>query len=160
MGIDPGYHRCGFAVFEQLRGETGRLLTSGTIVTDRQDTAPARLHYLALEMNRLIGEWKPDVLAVEKLYFSKNVKTAIGVAQARGVILASSAAAGVVVAEYTPTMVKSQLTGNGRAGKEQVAYMVKRLLGLNDSERLDDEMDAAAIALCHSQRASIPEVLK
>jgi len=118
-----------------------------------------RLHALALDLTRLIGEWQPEVVAVEEVYFAKNVKTAIGVAQARGVVLERSAAAGLPVAEYTPTMVKSQLTGNGRADKAQVGYMVNKWF-IVDSGKLDDELDAIAVALCHAMRMGIPEVLR
>lgn len=118
-----------------------------------------RLHALALDLNTLIGKWQPEVVAVEEVYFTKNVKTAIGVAQARGVVLERSAAVGLPVAEYTPTMVKSQLTGNGRADKAQVAFMVSKWFTI-DSGKLDDELDAIAVALCHAMRMDIPEVLR
>jgi crossover junction endodeoxyribonuclease RuvC len=161
LGIDPGYHRCGFAVIEcaAAGGAKPNLLGSGTLVTRRGDSMAVRLHALAVDLNRLIGEWQPEVVAVEEVYFAKNVKTAIGVAQARGVVLERSAGAGLSVAEYTPTMVKSQLTGNGRADKAQVGYMVSKWFTI-DSGKLDDELDAIAVALCHAMRMGIPEVLR
>lgn len=160
LGIDPGYHRCGFAVVRRLSGGGAELNGSGTIVTQAADTLAVRLHALAIDLDKLFAQWKPDCVAVEEVYFSKNAKTAIGVAQARGVILEHSAAAGVSVAEYSPTAVKSQLTGNGRADKQQVAFMVKHWFKLGETVRLDDELDAIAVALCHCMQAGIPEVLK
>lgn len=159
LGIDPGYHRCGFAVVES-NGRQVQLTGSGTIVTKRGETLAVRLHALALELEQLLSKWQPDWLAVEEIYFTKNAKTAIGVAQARGVVLERSAAAGVPVAEYTPTTVKSQLTGNGQADKQQVAFMVARHVSLDDGKRLDDELDAIAVALCHAMRATIPEEMR
>ncbi len=160
LGIDPGYHRCGFAVVERLESGAPELLGSGTLVTKRGEALAVRLHALALELSRLMSEWRPDCVAVEEVYFTKNVKTAIGVAQARGVVLEHSAEAGLPVAEYAPTTVKSQLTGNGQADKQQVAFMVARLIQLDDTARLDDELDAIAVALCHAMRADTPEELR
>jgi len=160
LGIDPGYHRCGFAVVKRLDGNRAELKGSGTIVTRPKEPLAVRLHALAIDLDKVIAEWKPDCVAVEEVYFAKNAKTAIGVAQARGVILEHSAGAGLGVAEYSPTTVKSQLTGNGQADKNQVAFMVKRWFKLGDSKRLDDELDAIAVALCHCMQAGIPEVMK
>lgn len=162
LGIDPGFHRCGFAVVEHA-APAPALCGSGVIVTQRGETLALRLHALALDYVRLLDEWRPQAVAVEEIYFTKNAKTAIGVAQARGVILERSAAAGLPVSEFAPTMVKSQLTGNGRADKAQVAYMVRRMIALPpqaDEKRLDDELDAIAVALCYCMRASIPEVMR
>jgi len=158
LGIDPGYHRCGFAVVTAGKSQPD-LLGSGTITTKRTDTLPVRLHALALDLDHLLKEWRPDCLAIEELYFAKNVKTGIGVAQARGVVLEHSAAAGLSVAEYAPSVVKSQLTGNGQADKQQVAFMVGRWFKLDDQKRLDDELDAIAVALCHAMRAGIPDAM-
>lgn len=140
IGVDPGFHRCGFAVLEDggtagTAGQVARaagppaLADSGVLETERGESLALRLHALGTEFARLLEEWQPDAVAVEEIYFTKNVKTAIDVAQARGVVLERSGAAGVAVAEYTPTMVKSQLTGNC-ADKAQVAYMVRRLVQL------------------------------
>ena len=160
LGIDPGYHRCGYALLERDAHGPLALKGSGAIVTPRAATMAERLHELAGALDQLVALWQPQELAVEELYFTKNAKTVIGVAQARGVILARAAAHGLSVAEYTPTAVKSQLTGNGRADKQQVAYMVRRWCGMDESRRLDDELDAIAVSLCHGQRMAIPEVLR
>jgi len=157
LGIDPGYDRCGFAVLScSGQGRSVELLASGTLRTSRADALPQRLHALGRALEQVIAQWRPDEMAVEPLYFNRNVKTVIEVSQARGVILERAAAAGVHVAEYTPTVVKSQLTGHGQALKTQVAFMVCRLTGVKQGAKLDDEMDAIAIALCHSMRMSIP----
>lgn len=159
MGIDPGYHRCGFSVLDgPPRAE--RLLVSGVVVTQASEPLCQRLNYLAQELDAQLLTWQPEGVAVEEIYFTKNAKTAIGVAQARGVVLQRCAACSLPVYEYTPTMVKSQLTGSGRADKKQVEFMVRRLVRLDDAKRLDDELDAIAVALCHAQRLSIPEVLR
>lgn len=162
LGIDPGYHRCGYSLLEQTPGSgtAWRLLASGAIVTDAGLSMAQRLHALSAELAMLLKLWQPQALAIEELYFAKNAKTALGVAQARGVILALAAGAGLSIAEYMPATVKSQLTGSGSADKAQVAFMVRRIVGSGpdapDAKALDDELDAIAVALCHSMRASSP----
>jgi crossover junction endodeoxyribonuclease RuvC len=158
LGIDPGYHRCGYGVLEQ-HGQQWRLLASGAVITDRAQSMALRLHALSRELDLLCRLHQPDALAIEELYFAKNAKTAMGVAQARGVILAQAAGLGLTIAEYAPSTVKSQLTGNGAADKQQVAFMVRRLVGGGLSpaaDALDDELDAIAVALCHSLRGATP----
>lgn len=166
LGLDPGFDRCGFSVLErpaQPRGnELGVLLDCGTIQTSRSDEFPLRLAALARGLEQLLALWQPQQVAVEELFFAKNAKTAMGVAQARGVLIERCASAGLSVVEYAPSSIKSQLTGSGRADKEQVAFMVRRLVGaqLEERKRLDDELDAIAVALCHSMRVSIPAALR
>lgn len=163
IGIDPGFHRCGYAVLDCLDDGGLELQDSGVMVTVRGEELWRRLHAMAAHFEQLIALWQPAGVAVEEIYFAKNAKTAIDVAHARGVILERSAAAGLAVFEYTPTMIKSQLTGSGRADKDQVAFMVRRLIELpgdKSAKRLDDELDAIAVALCHAQRATIPEALR
>jgi crossover junction endodeoxyribonuclease RuvC len=161
LGIDPGYDRCGFAVLSCTpQGRDAQLLGSGTLRTSRSLTLPQRLHALGQQVSEVLAQWQPDEMAVEQLYYNRNVKTVIEVSQARGVILERAAAAGVKVVEYTPTAIKSQLTGNGQALKTQVAFMVCRLTGLKQGAKLDDEMDAIAVALCHGMRLSVPGVLQ
>ena len=158
-GIDPGYHRCGWAVLE-IAPAGGMLHASGTIVADAGQSMAQRLHVIAEGIDQLIGLWHPDVMAVEELFFVKNVKTGIGVAQARGVVLQRAAAAGIEVAEYPPSMIKNQLTGSGNADKKQVEYMVRRMFELPADDRLDDELDAIAVAVCQAMRSSIPKGLR
>jgi crossover junction endodeoxyribonuclease RuvC len=160
LGIDPGYDRCGFAVLGCTpQGRDAQLLGSGTLCTSRAQSLPQRLHSLGRQLTEVLAQWQPDEMAVEQLYYNRNVKTVIEVSQARGVILERAAAAGVSVVEYTPTSIKSQLTGNGQAKKDQVAFMVGRLTGVNQGAKLDDEMDAIAVALCHGMRLSIPRAM-
>jgi crossover junction endodeoxyribonuclease RuvC len=160
LGIDPGYHRCGYAVLEQAARSGWRLLASGAVVTDAALPMAARLHALGAELDTLLRLWQPQALAIEELYFAKNAKTALGVAQARGVVLAQAAGAGLSVAEYAPSTVKSQLTGHGAADKAQVGFMVRRLVGSGPdapaANALDDELDAIAVGLCHCLRGATP----
>ena len=158
-GIDPRYHRCGWAVLEIANGG-GMLHGSGTIVAESGQEMAQRLHLVAEGIDQLISLWQPDVMAVEELFFVKNVKTGIGVAQARGVVLQRAAAAGIRVHEYPPSMIKSQLTGSGNADKKQVEYMVRRLFDLPEDNQLDDELDAIAVAVCQAMRSGIPEQLR
>lgn len=161
LGIDPGYDRCGYAVLAcTAQGRDTQVLASGTLRTSRTASLPERLHDLGQQVTQVIAQWQPDEMAVEQLYYNRNVKTVIEVSQARGVILERAAAAGATVAEYSPTQVKSQLTGNGQALKSQVAFMVCRLTGLKQGAKLDDELDALAVALCHGMRMSIPAQMK
>jgi crossover junction endodeoxyribonuclease RuvC len=160
LGIDPGYHRCGYAVVERADGGRWRLLVSGAVVTDPSHPLASRLHQLSTDLAGLLRLWEPAELAIEELYFAKNAKTALGVAQARGVVLALAAGAGLAIAEYAPSTVKSQLTGSGRAEKAQVGFMVRRLVGggadAPAAGALDDELDAIAVALCHCLRSGSP----
>ncbi len=158
-GIDPGYHRCGWAVLE-ITPRGGLLHGSGTIVSDAGEDMARRLHSIAAGIDQLISLWQPDVMAVEELFFVKNVKTGIGVAQARGVILQRAAAAGIAVAEYPPSMIKKQLTGSGNADKKQVEYMVRRMFELPEDNQLDDELDAISVAVCQAMRSGIPEAMQ
>ena len=158
LGIDPGYHRCGYAVLDAAgSAQQGAvaLAASGAIVTTQKVPLALRLNELAAHLDQLLALWQPQSVAVEEIFFTSNAKTAIGVAQARGVILQRAAAAGVAVAEYTPTMVKSPLTGNGRADTAQVAFMVRQWFSMLEERRLDDELDAIAVGLCHCQRVSL-----
>lgn len=152
LGIDPGYDRLGWGVVDG-DGRNPKYAGSGLIKTSRDDDAAGRLAQIANDARRLIKAEKPDAVAVEEIYFAKNVKTAIGVAQARGVVMAVAAQAGVRVAEYAPVVVKQDITGNGNAAKTQVQYMVKQILKVDKAEALDDEFDAIAVALCHFYRS-------
>ena len=156
IGIDPGYHRCGYCVLDFGAGRE-ELISSGCLVTNAKQTMAERLHSIATGLDGLLIQWHPQVLAVEDIFFAKNVKTAIGVAQARGVIIERAASMEISVAEYSPTTVKSQLTGSGKADKKQVEFMVRRWISFpDDVKRLDDELDAIAVAICRAQRANIP----
>lgn len=148
LGIDPGIAITGFGLAEECeRGYC--LLDFGCIVTDKSQNAEERLQELYQEMSLLIKKSEPDCIAVEKLFFAKNTRTAMAVSQARGVILLAAAESGRPVREYTPLEVKMALTGWGRADKKQIQQMVKTLLGLKEAPRPDDAADALAIAICH-----------
>jgi crossover junction endodeoxyribonuclease RuvC len=160
LGIDPGYDRCGFAVLGCTpQGRDATVMASGTLRTPRSISLAQRLHLLGEQLSEVLATWKAEEMAIEQIYYNRNVKTVIEVSQARGVILERAAAVGVNVVEYNPSIIKSQLTGNGQAKKEQVAFMVCRLTGLKQDAKLDDEMDAIAVALCHGMRMSIPRQL-
>ncbi len=146
FGVDPGYGRLGVAIVERIH-EKERLLYSSCIETDPRDPTPSRLRYIGEEIERIIKAWSPDILATERLYFSKNQKTAMGVSEARGVILYLAGKLSVPILEFTPLEVKLTVTGYGKADKGQVARMVRTLLALPQVPRSDDECDAIALAL-------------
>lgn len=151
MGIDPGLATTGYGIVETKSAKRSfKLIEGGVITTPADEPLPARLKTIYDEVRGLVATFRPEELAVEELYFAKNVKTAISVAQARGVVLL--AASGLPVISYTPLEVKLQLTGFGRAGKGQIQGMVARLLSLREPPQPDDAADALAVALCHLLR--------
>lgn len=155
LGIDPGYHRTGFAVLEAGKQRKPELRASGVFTTSRDEGLAERLRAIRRELMELIERHRPEEMALEELFWSKNAKTAIGVAQARGVVMVTAAELGVAVAEYTPTALKLGLTGNGQADKGQVKYMVEHMLPLAEKKRLDDEFDAIALALLHAKEKGL-----
>lgn len=152
LGIDPGMATTGYGVVEET-GEGLRGLTYGVITTSAGQPLPERLQVIYRELFRLAQAWAPDAAAVEELYFSANVRTAMSVGQARGVALLALADAGLAVAEYSPLAVKQALTGYGGADKRQMQEMVRMLLGLSEVPRPDDAADALAVAVCHLHSA-------
>lgn len=151
LGIDPGTAILGFGV---IRGDTDpQLIDVGVIETDSKAPMPDRLVILHAETARLIERYTPDVMAIEQLFFARNVTTAIAVGQARGVVLLAAAQAGIPVAEYSPSEVKFAVVGYGKADKRQMQEMVKLILNLPEIPHPDDAADALAIALCHAQSA-------
>ena len=153
LGVDPGLGRCGWAVLE---GGGGRVAAAGygTIATTGQQVAP-RLALLAARLREVLATHRPEALAVERLFFNANVRTAMTVGQASGVVLLLAAEHGLQVAAYTPPQVKQAVTGSGSAPKEQVGYMVKALLGLASVPSPADTADALAVALCHLNHAGL-----
>jgi crossover junction endodeoxyribonuclease RuvC len=147
LGIDPGTATVGFGVIE-MTGRDYKPLDFGHISTSKTLSAPQRLNEIANDLKALCDKWKPNVCAVEEIFFSKNVTTAIQVAQARGVILQTLNAAGYPIHEYNPMQIKLAITGDGRAVKSQVQKMVTILLKLKEIPKPDDAADALAIALC------------
>ncbi|WP_054695923.1 crossover junction endodeoxyribonuclease RuvC [Syntrophomonas palmitatica] len=148
LGIDPGTATTGYGVLEQVAGKA-QLLEYGTINTSAKTSMPQRLWHIHQEVNGLLTVHKPDVVVVEEIFYFKNAKTIVTVAQGRGVILLAAAAAGVAVAEYTPLQVKQAVVGYGQADKRQVQLMVQKLLNMKEMPRPDDAADALAIAICH-----------
>lgn len=150
LGIDPGYAIVGYGVIEKIGNET-KCLDYGAITTDKDTDFPTRLVQIAEGLEYLIEKFKPECLAIEELFFQNNQKTAINVAQARGVVVQIAKKKLGKLYEYTPLQIKQALTGQGRAEKAQVQYMVKAILNLNAIPKPDDAADALAVALTHSQ---------
>lgn len=148
LGIDPGLSRCGYAVLD-ARARTPRAVALGVVRTSPDDPLPTRLAELQGELRALIAEHAPAVVAVERVFFQVNVRTAMSVGQASGIAMAEAAVSGAEVFEYTPNQVKEAVAGWGGAGKEQVQAMVQTLLSLAAPPRPPDAADAAALALCH-----------
>jgi crossover junction endodeoxyribonuclease RuvC len=153
LGVDPGLGRCGWAVLER-RGGRVAAVGYGTIHTDGDEVAP-RLAELATKLRQVLAAHRPEALAIERLFFNANVRTAMTVGQASGVVLLLAAEHGLAVTAYTPPQVKQAVTGSGSAPKEQVGYMVKALLGLASVPAPADTADALAVALCHLNHASL-----
>jgi len=153
LAIDPGYGRCGVAVVEKARGGKEALLYSACIETSATSEFADRLAHVANECARLIKVYAPDCVAMEKLYFQTNQKTAMQVAEVRGALINTAQAAGIEVFEYTPGEIKSAATGNGSADKKAVARMLHTLIKIEKIISHDDEYDAIAIAVTHLARA-------
>ncbi len=161
LGIDPGFGRMGYAVVAAA-GNDLRLIVCDAIMTPTGQDYSLRLQLIYEELSVIIDRYHPQEAAIEKLFFGKNVSTAIGVAQARGVVLLTLVQSGLTIAEYTPNEVKLAVTGYGAARKEQVGYMVQHILDLRSRPRPDDAADAAAIAICHAHllHPNMPGALK
>ena len=149
LGIDPGFATIGFGLVEAERAQV-HMVTYGAITTPAGLPLPKRLLQIGNDMRALIAQFSPDAMAIEKLYFGNNVTTGIGVAQARGVILAEAEREGLAIYEYDPSQVKSAVTGYGKAEKRQVQFMVKEMLRLAAIPKPDDAADALAVAVCHA----------
>ena len=153
LGIDPGTATTGYAlVAEDVDGEV-KLLCCGVLVTSATCAMPRRLLTIHQGVAALIARWSPEALAIEELFFSRNVSTALSVGQARGVVLLAAAQAGLDIFEYKPAEVKQALVGYGSAGKRQMQEMLRLMLGLETAPRPDDAADAVAVAICHLHSA-------
>lgn len=152
MGVDPGYATVGFGFVQYMppRYKAGKY---GAIITPSDDPFEKRLGTIHTSMCNLIDRFQPDALAIEKLFYNSNATTAIGVAEARGVILLAAYEKNVPIYEYTPLQVKLAVTGFGRAIKPQMQEMTRRLLALKEVPKPDDTADALAIAICHAQNS-------
>lgn len=149
LGVDPGTAITGFGVIDCTNGKSA-LVDAGVIRTPAKQALEKRLKTIYDEVSQLVKDTKPQRVAVEQLFFAKNVTTAMSVSQARGVVLLAAANAKLEVTDYTPLQVKQALTGYGRAEKQQMQQMVKTILGLGSIPKPDDAADALAIAICHS----------
>ena len=149
LGIDPGIAIVGFGVIE-YDGNVFKVIEYGAVTSPAHTPMPVRLKMVYDDMSYIVKKYMPDEVAIEELFFNTNVKTAISVGQARGVLILSAANSEIPVYEYTPLQVKQAVVGYGRAEKSQVQQMVKAILGLKEVPKPDDTADALAIAICHA----------
>ncbi len=154
IGIDPGLATVGFGV---IRKEKGKLspVSYGCIKTSPEKQNPERLKEIYDEVNVLLDKYSPSEVAVEKLFFTNNITSAMGVSEARGVIFLAAQQKNIPIIEYTPKQIKQAITGSGSADKKQIQEMIKRLLGLDEIPRPDDAADGLSIALCHINFSSL-----
>ncbi|MFP5319309.1 MAG: crossover junction endodeoxyribonuclease RuvC [Acidimicrobiia bacterium] len=156
LGIDPGLSRCGYGCVETSAAcSGGRAVAAGVLRTPTDRPLPERLAMLDADLRALIADLEPHAVAVERLFFQVNARTAMAVGQASGLVLAAAARAGCEVVQYTPNEVKQAVAGYGAAPKEQVTRMVQSLLGLPAPPRPADAADALALALCHIAMAPL-----
>ena len=157
IGVDPGYAIVGLGVIEYV-GSRFRVLEYNALTTEAGEKTTDRLKYIYDGMDFYIRKYKPDSIAIEELFFNSNQKTAIKVAQARGVILLAAVNNNIPVYEYTPLQVKQSVTGYGRADKNQIQTMIKMLLHLDKIPKPDDAADALALAVCHANSSRMNSV--
>lgn len=158
LGVDPGFATMGVAVVERSRGSL-RAVSVGALRSPRQGSQAARLAFLWRELTQLIAAASPNVVAIERVFFNANVRTAMAVGQSSGVALAAAAQAGLEVHEYTPPEVKQSVVGVGNASKQQVQTMVAAVLGLAAPPEPPDAADACALAICHINRGGLAAAL-
>lgn len=154
IGIDPGTGILGFGVIDMINGKP-KLVTAGVITTPAHTPIDVRLEEIFDGLTQIISETKPDIMSIEKLFFSRNVTTAISVAQARGVAMLTGRRAKMPIAEYTPNEIKQTLTGYGKADKKQMQEMVRLQLGLSEVPKPDDCADALAAAITHAMMSRV-----
>lgn len=151
LGIDPGYDRLGICILEKSSKTEGKILYSICLESDRKKEIFERIFLFNQELEKIIQDYKPSELAIEKLFFTTNQKTVMGVAEARGAIIYLVRSLGLTISEYTPLQVKIALTGYGKATKDQIYYMLQNIFKLQakNTKNLDDEYDAIAVAYTH-----------
>lgn len=154
LGIDPGLTRCGIGVVEGAIGSPLQMVSVGVILTSSQDPVEVRLLQLEREIQLWITEFKPDVIAIERVFSQHNLRTVMGTAQAAGIALLLAARNQVKVVMHTPSEVKAAVTGSGRANKAQVGKMVLNILKLDEAPKPADSADALALAICHIWRGA------
>ena len=148
LGVDPGISITGFSIIESNRNQSS-LSAYGTVKPNQKDSLPKRLNYLFEEMNKILDQFNPDILSLEDAFYSKNIKSAMVLGQARGAIILAAAQANIPIFEFAPRKVKMSVCGNGAASKEQVAYMVTKILKLKVQPKPLDVSDAMAVGLCY-----------
>ena len=158
LGIDPGFAITGCSIID-YQGNKFKLIDSGAVTTKAGESFPLRLTKIYDDLSMIIDEYKPDAISVEELFFNNNVKTAINVAQARGVVLVVGCQKQIPTYEYTPLQIKQAVAGYGRADKIQVQKMVKAILNVEKLPKLDDTTDSMAAAICHAHSARFSEKL-
>ena len=158
LGIDPGFAITGYSIID-YQGNKFKLIDSGAGTTKAGESFPLRLTKIYDDLSMIIDEYKPDAISVEELFFNNNVKTAINVAQARGVVLVVGCQKQIPTYEYTPLQIKQAVAGYGRADKIQVQKMVKAILNVEKLPKLDDTTDSMAAAICHAHSARFSEKL-
>ncbi|MFA4920781.1 MAG: crossover junction endodeoxyribonuclease RuvC [Candidatus Neomarinimicrobiota bacterium] len=156
LGVDHGINRTGYAIVT-LHGSCLKCLTQGTIVTSPSEQFNQRLKSIYTELTQIIKEWQPSIMAVEEAIYAQNVKTALLMGHARGAVLLAGANNDIAIAAYTPKKIKLAVVGNGAASKEQVQFMVSRLLNLPQKPESLDAADAMAVAICHLNRQKFAE---
>lgn len=152
LGVDPGLTRCGVGIVEGEIGKPISLVEVGVILTPSESPLEQRLLDLNQQLSEWVNLWKPDVVAVERVFSQHNVRTVMGTGQAAGIALLIAAKAGIPVMMHTPSEVKASVTGSGRANKAQVATMVQNILRLESIPKPVDATDALALAICHIWR--------
>jgi crossover junction endodeoxyribonuclease RuvC len=157
LGIDCGTECTGYGVVELCRDDRLVCITSGAIKVPLRAPMPVRLSRISTRLQELIAEYLPDRVAIEDVFYARNVKSALKLGQVRGVAMLAAASAGLEVAEYAPLAIKSAVVGYGRAEKRQVQQMVMRLLNLREVPEPADAADALAIAICHLHTAATKE---
>lgn len=158
LGIDPGFAITGYSIID-YQGNKFKLIDSGAVTTKAGVSFPLRLTKIYDDLSMIIDKYKPDAISVEELFFNNNVKTAINVAQARGVVLVVGCKKQIPTYEYTPLQIKQAVAGYGRADKIQVQKMVKAILNVETLPKLDDTTDSMAAAICHAHSARFSEKL-
>lgn len=152
IAIDPGYDRVGVAILEKTPGNKESLVFSTCITTKKTDAFYVRMEKVTKELGKILETHQPELLAIEQLYFAKNTKTALQVAEAKGIIVGTCIIAGIPVVEMHPNHIKIAITGYGAAKKEDILFMLPKLITLDGTKRLDDELDAIAVGLTYFAR--------
>jgi len=155
IGIDPGIATVGYGVLEEKNGRVIPLSYSCIFTSGKEKGIPERLEEIYLDICQILDLYQPECMAMEKLFFARNVTSALNVAEVRGVIMLAARQRRIPVVEYTPNQVKQAVTGSGKADKRQMQEMIRRLLSLDEIPRPDDAADALSVALCHMHTAGI-----